>query len=529
MNEHCDIVILGAGAAGIGAARRLLQEDMNLKVIIIEARNRPGGRAWTSDELQSGVELDHGAKWIHGSTSQNPVNPMMELASQHGVATAATRRAGSLTRVVVEETDGNNTISHRSFEPGRIHYQAASLLYNQILCRLGPKSLISPVKRCISKEASYQDCFYELARREMPEHTFKEWLYSRAEKALLHHGSQPQAGEVNQVLALLRLDIYCHFESYEGCRLDQTSLYHGMCGTILPGGNADVAGGYGKLVQRIATSGVPSSSSSTSKTMDIRYNQHATSVVQTSDGIIVSANGPGGQVHRHTARLGCISAVPLGVLQHHGGLIFDPPLPERLTSSLSRLAMCLMNKIEILFPSRWWPEGSGTLNVASYASAGSDFPLGDIPWAEWIVENDDPAILVCYATGAFAEHIEAMTNEEVQNQAVEALKRAFMHNDSRIVSIPNPVCTNVTRWRSDPLSRGSWTFFQAGTKGMADVSAFQMFNVENDRNLYFAGEHTCDGSLGGLDIGTVHGAFLSGGKAAAELLRKNQGGSDFSS
>ena len=76
--EECDAIIIGAGAAGIGAARKLLGLDSNSsqkalstnkdniiilkKVIILEARDRIGGRVWTSDELQCGLKLDHGGK-----------------------------------------------------------------------------------------------------------------------------------------------------------------------------------------------------------------------------------------------------------------------------------------------------------------------------------------------------------------------------------------------------------------------------------------------------------------------------------
>ena len=58
---------------------------------------------------------------------------------------------------------------------------------------------------------------------------------------------------------------------------------------------------------------------------------------------------------------------------------------------------------------------------------------------------------------------------------------------------------------------------------MPDVSTFQNFNQEHGdvEKLYFAGEHTCDGSVAGLDIGTVHGAYLSGRLAAEELLENS--------
>ena len=56
-----DVVIIGAGVAGLAAARRLL--DAGRQPLVLEARNRIGGRVWT-DRSHSPVEL--GAEFIHG-------------------------------------------------------------------------------------------------------------------------------------------------------------------------------------------------------------------------------------------------------------------------------------------------------------------------------------------------------------------------------------------------------------------------------------------------------------------------------
>ena len=88
-----------------------------------------------------------------------------------------------------------------------------------------------------------------------------------------------------------------------------------------------------------------------------------------------------------------------------------------------------------------------------------------------------------------------------------------------ITEIPDPTRINVTKWRSDPNACGSWTVFNAGSRGMKDVDEFQTFNMTSE-GIYFAGEHTCNNSIAGLDIGTVHGAYISGRVAAEELLKK---------
>lgn len=75
--ERPDVVIVGAGAAGIAAARRLQREGLTVRVL--EAAKRPGGRAFT-ESGSLGVPFDHGASWITSADD----NPHMSLAERHG-------------------------------------------------------------------------------------------------------------------------------------------------------------------------------------------------------------------------------------------------------------------------------------------------------------------------------------------------------------------------------------------------------------------------------------------------------------
>ncbi len=62
-NESADVVIIGAGVAGLTAARLLA--DAGLRVLILEARDRIGGRIWTT-YAPNGSSVELGAEFIHG-------------------------------------------------------------------------------------------------------------------------------------------------------------------------------------------------------------------------------------------------------------------------------------------------------------------------------------------------------------------------------------------------------------------------------------------------------------------------------
>ena len=70
-----DIVVVGAGAAGIAAARRLA--DAGADFLVLEARSRIGGRSWTVE--REGFPLDLGCGWLH-SADRNPWSAIVEKA-----------------------------------------------------------------------------------------------------------------------------------------------------------------------------------------------------------------------------------------------------------------------------------------------------------------------------------------------------------------------------------------------------------------------------------------------------------------
>lgn len=71
-----DLVIVGAGAAGIGAALTARQRGMSF--LVLEASDRIGGRADT-DQTAFGVPWDRGCHWLHSAS----INPFTELADRY--------------------------------------------------------------------------------------------------------------------------------------------------------------------------------------------------------------------------------------------------------------------------------------------------------------------------------------------------------------------------------------------------------------------------------------------------------------
>jgi monoamine oxidase len=72
-----DVVVIGAGAAGLGAAQSLI--DAGFSVTLVEARDRIGGRAYTETQT-FGVPYDQGCHWLHNAY----MNPFLGYARENG-------------------------------------------------------------------------------------------------------------------------------------------------------------------------------------------------------------------------------------------------------------------------------------------------------------------------------------------------------------------------------------------------------------------------------------------------------------
>ncbi|QGY01634.1 FAD-dependent oxidoreductase [Methylobacterium mesophilicum SR1.6/6] len=103
-----EVLVIGAGAAGIGAARTLTARGVT--VAVLEARDRVGGRALTVS--LRGHSLDLGAHWLHAG----PINPLVALGRARG---ERLRRAPQDSHVWVDGRPGGLDAVHanaRAFE-----------------------------------------------------------------------------------------------------------------------------------------------------------------------------------------------------------------------------------------------------------------------------------------------------------------------------------------------------------------------------------------------------------------------------
>ncbi|KAK8050680.1 hypothetical protein PG994_012410 [Apiospora phragmitis] len=202
-----------------------------------------------------------------------------------------------------------------------------------------------------------------------------------------------------------------------------------------------------------------------------------------------------------------VSTIPLGVLKH-GSVEFDPPLPPWKTDVIERLGFGILNKVILVYQEAFWdtnrdifgvlrsPLTRHSLRQSEYASKRGRF----FQWFNVSNMSGIPVLLALMAgdAGFDTEHTK---NDDLVAEATEVLRSVYGTN------VPNPTQAIVTRWGSDKFARGSYS--SAGPGMRPDDYETMSRSVGN---LYFAGEHTI-----GTHPATVHGAYLSGLRAASEV------------
>lgn len=112
------VIVIGSGLAGLAAAKQL--QTQGLDVLVLEARDRIGGRLWTSQKWP-GTPLDLGASWIHGVDD----NPMTELADEVG----AERISTSYDRNIIYDFTGRELSDSREADYRRLRSRVQKALH----------------------------------------------------------------------------------------------------------------------------------------------------------------------------------------------------------------------------------------------------------------------------------------------------------------------------------------------------------------------------------------------------------------
>src|SRR5271170_639341 len=103
----------------------------------------------------------------------------------------------------------------------------------------------------------------------------------------------------------------------------------------------------------------------------------------------------------------------------------------------------------------------------------------------------------------------AFQTEEASNETLVTEMTTILGRIHRKESLPRPVQAIVSRWRQDPFARGSYSFIGPEATG----KDYDTLGEPVDQRVFFAGEATCR-----THPATVHGAYISGLRAATEVL-----------
>lgn len=442
--ERGNVVIVGAGLAGLIAARQLV--FLGFKVVVLEGRARPGGRVKTKKMSGDGAEAaaDLGGSVLTGING----NPLGVLARQLGLPLHKVRDICPLYlpdgKAVDSEIDSRVEVS-----------------FNKLLdrvCKLR-QAMIEEVKSVDVPLGTALEAFRRVngVAEDPQERMLLDWHLANLEYANA------------SLMSNLSMAYWDQDDPYE-----------------MGGDHCFIPGGNETFIRALA------------EDLPIFYERTVESIRYGTDGVLVYA---GGQEFRGDMVL---CTVPLGVLKK-GSIEFVPELPQRKRDAIQRLGFGLLNKVAILFPYNFW---GGDIDTFGHLSEAPSM-RGEFFLFYSYSSVSGGALLVALVAGDAAVRFELMSPVESVKRVLEILRGIF--NPKGIV-VPDPIQAVCTRWGRDNFAYGSYSYVAVGSSGDDyDILAESV----GDGRLFFAGEATNK-----QYPATMHGAFLSGMREAANIFRE---------
>ena len=370
MTLDADVVVVGAGFAGLTAARRIAEAGRS--VVVLEARDRVGGRTETIEV--DGIPLDIGGQWV-GPTQDR----LYALAAEVGVAT-------------FPQPDAGQTVLLRDGQATRIGHLAEAFSDEALTDYLTGISVLAELAQTVPVDAPWATP--DAAR--LDGQTLETWMatgFSTAEaRDLLRLGVQAVFATEPANLSVLH---FCFYVASAGSWDLLTDTEGGAQQDRFVGGTRGVSHGLADLVR---TAGG-----------EIRLEQPVRSISERDGAVVVE--GPGGAVR--AARV--VVAVPPALAAR---IAYDPPLPAARDQLTQRMPAGSVIKFHVVYDSPWWREDG--LN-------GQVLAVGDLIDVTFDGSPPDGSrgVITGFFEGAQAIQAEAMGEDGRRDHLVQVLTRAL--------------------------------------------------------------------------------------------------------
>ena len=426
--ERVDVVVIGAGVAGLEAARALA--GAGWRVAVLEARDRVGGRIDTRAEPDWPVPIDLGAEFVHG---RSPL--LLDRLHAAGIDVVTLKPA-----------------QHRA-EGGRLvpatreWKRALALAGNLPAPRAGADPTVATqLSRAAWRRQGSAD-ERRLARAYLEGFNAAD-LRRASVRALV---AQQEAAETIGGDALGRPS--------GGYRALPLHLAEQLAAAVRR-----------RRGDRAPAGGPPA----------LRLGTVVDRIVWTPGSVRIEARAADGVPLRPIEARLAIVTVPLGVLQAPAGapgaIRFEPALPAGVRTAIGALAMGTVTKAVVRFNRTPWrrpPSGElGFLHV----------PGGAFPTLWTLAEGERP-VLVAWAAGPAADRLRGRTPAQLRRTALGTLAQAFQRALGDLESFVDGVIVAV--WGDDPFARGAYSWVPVGGADAATRLAKPVADT-----LVFAGEAT---------------------------------------